>query len=232
MKMSDFSVPLGLRANIERLAKTTSKLNRMVATIGTSRDSDSFRDRLHEEKDSGMELIHSIVDEIRARGESVAASQVTRTFKQEAGRFQQVMEKIKEAEARVVQKSAWGSSEGQVGEADESKVALLQGQQQIDGRLESLERKKNQLRVLESDVSELAEMFKDVHSLVHQQEETVNQIVVSVEESKVATENAAQQFQQAEEYQRRSRKRKLCCFVICLVLIAVIALVIYLIAKK
>jgi len=215
---------------IDKLSRQTHKLERMTVTIGTARDNADFRDNLNEEKDRGMELIHDIVREIKARGsDDPTIQRVTSGFEIEARKFQEVVETIRDKEERVLHTHTPNVS---TGSEDDLKVGLLEGQIQVDGKLSALEAKKNQIKNLEADVTELASMFQDIASLVDDQQHVVDHIAVSVEHAVEATGGAAEQLQKAEAYQRSARRRMLCCFVLLLIVLGIIALIIYLIVKK
>mmetsp|Transcript_30297 Transcript_30297/g.42233 ORF Transcript_30297/g.42233 Transcript_30297/m.42233 type:complete len:233 (-) Transcript_30297:411-1109(-) len=230
-RMEDFSRAgsRNLRSNIDKLSRLSSKLQRMAATIGTGRDNPSFREKLNEEKDRGMTLIHSIVrmiKQMRARGENPSV----KGFEKEARKFQEVIERIRDDESRVVRNSINSGRSSDVD--DELTAGLLDGQLQEEAKLTHLEAKKNQIKNLEQDVTELAGMFVDLQGLVNEQQATVDQITVHVEEAKEYTNNAATELEKAERYQRSARRRQLCCCILLLVVLLIVALVIYLLVKK
>jgi len=164
----------------------------MAATIGTGRDNPSFREKLNEEKDRGMTLIHSIVrmiKQMRARGENPSV----KGFEKEARKFQEVIERIRDDESRVVRNSINSGRSSDVD--DELTAGLLDGQLQEEAKLTHLEAKKNQIKNLEQDVTELAGMFVDLQGLVNEQQATVDQITVHVEEAKEYTNNAATELE-------------------------------------
>mmetsp|Transcript_14373 Transcript_14373/g.35047 ORF Transcript_14373/g.35047 Transcript_14373/m.35047 type:complete len:231 (+) Transcript_14373:127-819(+) len=228
-KMTSFRSTENLRSMIDRLSRQTAKLQRMAVTIGTTRDNGGFRDKLNEEKDKGMELIHGIVGLIKQTGRDHPSVQsILGKFEREARQFQEVIERIKDDESRVVHQVNTDS----VAEDDLTVGLLQEGNIQVDAKLSQLENKRTQIRNLESDVTELASMFKDLQGLVNDQQSSVDQITVHVEEAKVYTQNAASELEKAERYQRSARRRQLCCCILLLIVFIVIGLVIYLLVKK
>eukprot|EP00466_Bigelowiella_natans_P002758 jgi/Bigna1/130411/aug1.11_g5119 len=200
-RMDDFSRAgsRNLRSNIDKLSRLSSKLQRMAATIGTGRDSPSFREKLNEEKDRGMTLIHTVVrmiKQMRARGESPSV----KGFEKEARKFQEVIERIRDHESRLVRNSISSGRNSDVD--DELTAGLLDGQLQEEAKLTHLEAKKNQIK-----------------GLVNDQQATVDQITVHVEEAKEYTNNAATELEKAEKYQRSARRRQLCCCILLLVVL-------------
>eukprot|EP00469_Lotharella_globosa_P006667 CAMPEP_0167785848 /NCGR_PEP_ID=MMETSP0111_2-20121227/8451_1 /TAXON_ID=91324 /ORGANISM="Lotharella globosa, Strain CCCM811" /LENGTH=226 /DNA_ID=CAMNT_0007677137 /DNA_START=166 /DNA_END=846 /DNA_ORIENTATION=+ len=226
--MEDLRPTTNIRALIDKLSRQTSKLQRMAVTIGTGRDNADFRDRLNEEKDRGMNLIHDIVRHIKSVGPDHPSMRgYASRFEQEARAFQDAVDKIRiRRDSDIKQKNS--ESIGQ--EEDDLQVGLLEAQ--VDGQLNALEAKRTQIRNLEQDVTELATMFQDLHGLVHDQQSVVDQIEVHVEEAKQYTENASSELAAAERYQRGARRRQLCCCLVLLFMIGIIVLVIYLLVKK
>eukprot|EP00468_Gymnochlora_sp_CCMP2014_P012461 CAMPEP_0167757368 /NCGR_PEP_ID=MMETSP0110_2-20121227/9885_1 /TAXON_ID=629695 /ORGANISM="Gymnochlora sp., Strain CCMP2014" /LENGTH=229 /DNA_ID=CAMNT_0007643547 /DNA_START=23 /DNA_END=712 /DNA_ORIENTATION=+ len=221
-----------LSSKIDKLAARTGRLERMVVTVGTVRDTPQFRENLYEEKTEGMETVHDIIKVIRRLGKNHPdVKPLTRRFEKEARKFQDAVAKIRDAEARTVEKfKSEGSS---IGEEDDLKVGLLSaGQLQVESKMTQLEHKRNQIRNLEQDVTELASMFRDMQGLVDDQQQTVDQIVVHVESAVEATDNAASELQKAERYQRAARRRQLCCCILLLIIVAIIAIVIWVLVKK
>jgi len=214
-RMDEFKGSRVLRSLVERLARQTSKLQRMAVTIGTPRDTATFRDKLTEEKDVGMSLIHDIVRHIKQM-QANGINPNVKAFENEARNFQEIIERIRDHESQVVSSSVVSAAS----QDDDLTVGLLsQGQIQVDGQVSQLEAKKKQIKHLEQDVTELATMFKDLQGLVNDQQETVDQIQVHVEETKAYTNNAASELEQAERYLRSARRRQLCC---CIILIVVL----------
>eukprot|EP00471_Norrisiella_sphaerica_P001018 CAMPEP_0184480782 /NCGR_PEP_ID=MMETSP0113_2-20130426/2304_1 /TAXON_ID=91329 /ORGANISM="Norrisiella sphaerica, Strain BC52" /LENGTH=206 /DNA_ID=CAMNT_0026859501 /DNA_START=250 /DNA_END=871 /DNA_ORIENTATION=- len=193
--MDEFKGSRVLRSLVERLARQTSKLQRMAVTIGTPRDTATFRDKLTEEKDVGMSLIHDIVRHIKQM-QANGINPNVKAFENEARNFQEIIERIRDHESQVVSSSVVSAAS----QDDDLTVGLLsQGQIQVDGQVSQLEAKKKQIKHLEQDVTELATMFKDLQGLVNDQQETVDQIQVHVEETKAYTNNAASELEQADD---------------------------------
>jgi len=163
-RMDEFKGSRVLRSLVERLARQTSKLQRMAVTIGTPRDTATFRDKLTEEKDVGMSLIHDIVRHIKQM-QANGINPNVKAFENEARNFQEIIERIRDHESQVVSSSVVSAAS----QDDDLTVGLLsQGQIQVDGQVSQLEAKKKQIKHLEQDVTELATMFKDlqVHASV------------------------------------------------------------------
>uniref|UniRef100_A0A3Q3GEN5 Syntaxin-7 n=1 Tax=Labrus bergylta TaxID=56723 RepID=A0A3Q3GEN5_9LABR len=77
------------------------------------------------------------------------------------------------------------------------------------------------IRQLESDITDINDIFKDLGMMVHEQGDMIDSIEANVENADVNVQNATQQLARAAEYQRSSRK-KICILIIVLGVVAVI----------
>ncbi|KDR12892.1 syntaxin-7 isoform X2 [Zootermopsis nevadensis] len=88
--------------------------------------------------------------------------------------------------------------------------------------LQLLEEQEQAIRQLESDISDVNQIFKELGAMVHEQGEVIDSIEASVEKTEVFVGEGASQLRQASNYQTKLRKKK-CILAICLtVLLAVI----------
>jgi syntaxin 12/13 len=91
---------------------------------------------------------------------------------------------------------------------------------------EEIQRRTRDIRLIESEVADVAEMYRDMHILVHEQQEGIDMIENNIMSTKERTENASEQLVSAEGYQRKARKKQCCVVVILLVIIAVVVTVV------
>lgn len=88
--------------------------------------------------------------------------------------------------------------------------------------LQLLEEQEQAIQQLESDISDVNQIFKDLGAMVHDQSEVIDSIEASVEKTVVSVGEGASQLRQASTYQTKLRKKK-CILAICLtVILAVI----------
>lgn len=85
--------------------------------------------------------------------------------------------------------------------------------------LKYVQSKHKEIQKLESSINELHQLFVDMAILVEAQGELINQIEKNVESAANYTRQGVKQLEQANKYQKKSRK-KMCCLLICLLLVA------------
>lgn len=97
----------------------------------------------------------------------------------------------------------------------------------IEYDVEELEKRQKEIGQIEQDVLEVSEMYKDLQSMVHEQQEHIDTIDGSIFKAKDKTEAAHNELLSAEEYQKKSRKKKCCMLFIVLGAVATVVMVIF-----
>lgn len=80
--------------------------------------------------------------------------------------------------------------------------------------------------LLQSDISDINQIFKELGALVHEQGEVIDSIEASVETTENYVSQGLQQVIQAGSYKNTVRKRKVCLAVVGAVVLAVIIIII------
>lgn len=73
-----------------------------------------------------------------------------------------------------------------------------------------IEQRHAQIRQIENDIVEVAEMYKDLSAMVDEQQVAIDLVEERITSTRDQTEKAHQELQQAEQYQKAHRK-KMCC---------------------
>lgn len=87
--------------------------------------------------------------------------------------------------------------------------------------VEDLERRNIQIKALEGQMLEIAEMFKDMQKLVHEQQEVLDIIDNNIVTANAHVEKGHDELVEAEQLQIKARKRK-CAIIFCLLILGVI----------
>jgi len=90
---------------------------------------------------------------------------------------------------------------------------------------EELRARKEEIIQIERDVVEVAEMFKDLHVLVGEQQEHIDNIESNVESAREHTHQGHEELIQAEQYQKKARRKQCCILFIVLAVVGIIVLV-------
>ncbi|XP_062612993.1 syntaxin-12-like isoform X1 [Saccostrea cucullata] len=95
-----------------------------------------------------------------------------------------------------------------------------------DVDLEMLREREDAIKQLESDITDVNQIFKDLGMLVHEQGEMLDSIEANVETTATHVEEGRKQLSQAQTYQSKARRKKCICVVILVVVLAVIVIII------
>jgi hypothetical protein len=94
--------------------------------------------------------------------------------------------------------------------------------QLIELDVDEINARKDAVHQIERDVQEVAEMFKDLQGLVNEQQEHIDIIDNNISQAKQHTDEAHTELLQAEEYQKKARRKSCCILFIVLTVVAVI----------
>ncbi|XP_032672131.1 syntaxin-12 [Odontomachus brunneus] len=92
--------------------------------------------------------------------------------------------------------------------SENTQLKMMQNQQQEQLNLRMLEEQEASIRQLESNISDINQIFKDLGALVYDQGEVIDSIEASVERTEVSVNEGASQVRQASIYQTKLRKKK------------------------
>jgi len=98
--------------------------------------------------------------------------------------------------------------------------------------IEALHEREKAVRQLEADIGDVNQIFKDLAAMVHDQGELVDSIEANVESSSIRVEEGTEQLRQAERYQNKARRKKLCLSLIGLFILIILIIIIVYSAKN
>jgi len=238
-----------LTSAIESIEKMNKKLERSLAKIGTTADNSEFRDRMHEDQNETTAKVKDLMTRIAGAKTTLDRPSYTRisiAFDREFKRFQKLQSQMDGKQAQVIQKVAKksgltsdpsllssASSTPSYGTQQPASPPMMDDQIQfLEYDQEEIQRRTKEIRLIESEVSEVAEMYRDMHLLVNEQQESIDMIDQHVTSTKDKVENAAQQLTDAEDYQKKARKRKCCLLFVGLTVLGVFVLIMVLMNAK
>jgi len=104
---------------------------------------------------------------------------------------------------------------------DVIKKALIS--ENLQNVVADIEERHQEILALERQVLEVFELFKDLATLVDLQQESLDVIETRIQNSRAYVESGEKELKQAEEYQRKSRKKQ-CIILACVVVVLVVIL--------
>lgn len=238
-------------SNIHSISQNVQDIRRLVGLLGTNQDTNELRDKLRQTQSQTNQISKDTARYIKeakslTRSSSVSEQRTRRTqierlmsnFSDVLNTFQTTQREAATAEKECVDRARAASQTGGGGGNDlliNFQQGFEQQQQQATVSAEDLQQvheREDAIKQLESDIVDVNMIFKDLAQMVHEQGELVDSIEANVETAETDVVQGNTQLRQARDHQASARKKKMMCFVLLIVLIAVIALVIYLSVKK
>lgn len=201
------------------------------------------QDLLHETGDGFKEVGEGLkkVNEWQDVGPSQKYTQgkLSQEFRASLGEFQglqrQALEKQRAARTalELEQQSAGATgtgTEGGSGGAGQQQQQLQQqkpalaDQSEVNFNETLIIERESEIRNIESSVSELNELFRDVAHMVHEQGQSLDIISENVTQTRDDTRNADQQLRTAARHQKSARGKACCLLVILAIVLAVVIL--------
>ncbi|CAL1543414.1 unnamed protein product [Lymnaea stagnalis] len=248
-----------IRSNIFKINNGANTVERAMKSLGTDRDSDQLRDKIHETSQSTNKVVQSTTRFLRKaagkpanKQEKIQLDLLKSNFHDACTRFQTLQKK---AAAKVKSSVVLGSQSKQplvsfgVSLTDFDSVlnqtcfmkctythidAKKKPQQPTDSfSLLSGSSLKSLAGSMTSsaDILDVNEIFRELGALVHTQGEVLDTIDSNVEVAYSNVESGNEQLIKAAEYQRKSRK-KMCCLVVIFLVIAVVITIIVVVSIK
>ncbi|KAG9282302.1 syntaxin-7 [Astyanax mexicanus] len=231
-------------ANIQSITQQTSEIQRIVTQLGTDKDTPDLRQRLQQkqrqvnqlakETDKCMKEFTSLpVTTDQQRQRKIQRERLVNDFSNALAIFQKAQRKAAEKEKEFVARVRANSrvSGGFADDAFAGSPSPFESENQSqkqsfeDGITEEdlhlIHERERAIKNLESDITDINEIFKDLAVMVHEQGDMIDSIEANVESAEVNVQSATQQLSRASEYQQKSRK-KICILIVVLVVVAVI----------
>ncbi|OBT83196.1 hypothetical protein VE02_07720 [Pseudogymnoascus sp. 03VT05] len=225
------------------LTGNISRLTNQVALLGTKRDTERVRERVHDILEETTEDFKNIGEGVKRiqSWEDVSPSQkytqqkLSREFQATLTEFQNVQRRALEKErttaaaARAALEEATSPSAeggnpsfGQQQQQSQEQLRLA-SQDEVDFQDSLIVERETEIRNIEQGVSELNELFRDVAHIVGEQGEQLDTIAANVENTRSDTRGADLELRSAARYQKNARS-KMCMLLLILAVILTIIL--------
>ncbi|KAL4649088.1 syntaxin-7 [Arapaima gigas] len=231
-------------SNIQKITHQTSEIQRIINQLGTPQDTTELRQQLQEkqqnvnhlakETDRHLKEFGSLPVTTEQRQRKIQRDRLVKDFSDALAVFQraqrQAAQKEKEFVARVrassrvsggVAEDAFYSGSPSPFQSEGHPQAQVQEDDITEDDLRLIQERENAIRQLESDITDINDIFKDLGMMVHEQGDMIDSIEANVESADVHVQSGTQQLARAADYQRKSR-RKICILIVILVVVAVV----------
>lgn len=229
------------------LTGNISRLSNQVALLGTKRDTDRVRERVHDLLEETKEDFKNIGEGVKRiqSWDDVSPSQkytqqkLSREFQASLREFQNVQQQALSKErastnaARTALEEATspggeGGGDGAFGQQQQSQEQLrLASQDEVDFQDSLIVEREAEIRNIEQGVSELNELFRDVAHIVSEQGEQLDTIAANVESTRSDTRGADVELRSAARYQKNARGKACMLLLILSVILTIILLAVF-----
>ncbi|RAH56951.1 SNARE domain protein [Aspergillus piperis CBS 112811] len=233
----------GLSNQLFTLTSNITRLSDQIALLGTRRDTERVRERVHKLLEDTRAGFRDVADGIKKvqTWEDVSPSQKW-TQQKLSSEFKATLEEFQTVQRRALEKQRASAAAARtaVDEAEPGSGVDHQQQQQQEQLLEEQPRLANQdevdfqealiiereaeIRNIEQSVGELNELFRDVAHIVHEQGGQLDIISENVERVGDDTRGANVELRSASRYQKNARNKACCLLVILAVILTIIVL--------
>ncbi|KAK2763979.1 hypothetical protein FQN54_009598 [Arachnomyces sp. PD_36] len=221
------------------LTSNTSRLSNQIALLGTKRDTERVRERVHD-------LLQETRDGFRDVGEGIKKVQMWEdvnpsqkwTQQKLSSEFKFTLDEFQTVQRRALEKqrasaTAARTALDEAGEPTSPTQDHQQQQQQlqeqpqlasqyeVDFQDSLIIERETEIRNIEQSVGELNELFRDVAHIVQEQGGQLELISENVENTRNDTRGADTELRSASKYQKKARN-KACCLLVILAIVLVI----------
>ncbi|KAK2749587.1 hypothetical protein FQN57_005809 [Myotisia sp. PD_48] len=229
------------------LTSNTTRLSNQIGLLGTRRDTERVRERVHDlltETRDGFRDVGEGIKKIQM-WDDVSPSQkwtqdsLSSKFKSTLDEFQAVQRRAleKQRASAAAARTAIEESGGAAGEDVESGQSLQQLQEQqphlasqaeVDFQDALIIEREAEIRNIEQSVGELNELFRDVAHIVQEQGGQIDIISENVENTRSDTRGAHVELRTASRHQKNARNKMCCLLIIMSVILVIIVLAVVL----
>ncbi|RMZ76214.1 hypothetical protein DV738_g5037, partial [Chaetothyriales sp. CBS 135597] len=210
-----------LSTKLFELMSNISRLSNQVALLGTKRDTERVRERVHdmlEETREGFKEVGEGIKKAQA-WEDLNSSQkytnqkISREFASALSEFQVVQRKAieKERASKAALEESQQSAQPQSGDRQQHQTQLLDEPQlahqaEVDFQESLIIEREGEIRQIEQSVGELNELFRDVATIVREQGDQLDIIDVQVENALADTRGADTELRTTSKKRKRDDK--------------------------
>ncbi|KAL6095635.1 stx7 [Pungitius sinensis] len=240
-----------ISSNIQKLTLLTSELQRAVSLLGTEHDSSQLPQTLQQKQQQGNQLAKETDRLIKAfsglpvgpdqRQRKLQKERLVNDFSAALNSFQKTQRQAADKEREFVARVR-ASSRVSGGHPDDGygNAPVFFSEAQVQAQTEAIteedlrliQERELSIRQLESDITDVNDIFKDLGMMIHEQGDMIDSIEANVESADVHVQNATQQLSRAADYQRSSRKKMCILVIVLLVLALIIGLIIWASVKQ
>ncbi|OJD18858.1 hypothetical protein AJ78_01113 [Emergomyces pasteurianus Ep9510] len=225
------------------LTSNISRLSNQISLLGTKRDTERVRERVHDLLEETREGFRDVGEGIKKvqLWDDVNPSQKW-TQQKLSSEFRSTLEEFQIIQRRALEKQrasataartaleeeegviATSPREGQTLQQLQEQQPRLASQAEVDFQETLIIEREAEIRNIEQSVGELNELFRDVAHIVHEQGGQLDLISENVERTRDDTRGADSELRSASRHQKNARNKACCLLLILAVVLVIIVL--------
>ncbi|KAK9473090.1 t-SNARE [Dipodascopsis tothii] len=241
------------------LTSNISTLHRLLAVVGTKKDTHEVRERVSRLTDDTRDLCKVLGDRVKhlqtwadvTPSQKFTQQKLSREFTSLLADFQSVQRLSAEKQRQVVvaakthapgttdllsppSDSGFGQQQMLLQEQLQAPQQLQEqqydvvSQQEIDFQNSLIAEREIEIQGIEQGISELNEIFRDLGTMVTEQGVLIDNIESNITNVAVNTQNASTELTKASRYQKSTRNKCCCLFIILAIILTVVLLAVFL----
>ncbi|KAK2883887.1 hypothetical protein QQF64_016316 [Cirrhinus molitorella] len=240
-------------SNIQRITLLTNEIQQLMRHFGTAQDTTDLRQTLQEKQqkvnqlakvtDKCMKDFSALPVTTEQRQRKIQRERLINEFSNALSVFQKAQREVAKKEKEFVARVR-ASSRVSAGETDDGFGYSSPFQSDVHAQTQSYEEaiteedlqliqeRESAIRQLESDITGINEIFRDLGMMVHEQGDMIDSIEANVSNAEVNVQTATQQLNRAASHQTSFRKKIFILIAVLIVAAVIIGLIIYASVKK
>ncbi|KAF9107464.1 hypothetical protein BGX27_008727 [Mortierella sp. AM989] len=227
-----------------RISSNVSSIQRFVGFLGTNKDTEDMRSKLHDVTEQTRVLVKDTSQDIKdlakldnTQAKKLEHNKLSKDFQKVIVEFQKVQRVSAEKQREFVDRAKLSSVRVDYEDEDRSESGdqpLINDSQRrmqlmvVDNELEYNEslivQREDEIREIEHGITELNEIFRDLGTMVNEQGSMLDSIENNVTSISMSTNAASEQLTTAAIHQKNARKKSCYLLLIVAVVTAVVML--------
>lgn len=222
----DLSAEEKISSCLQKIARNTQQLKKMIDSVGSSLDSRDLRHKLSAvqsetnqlTKDTNMAIkIYGdspVFDDAELKEKSIQHRRFKESFHDILKEYNDLQKTIRAKERESLRKSLMKSGIYDI-DVDERGELIKDGEHiqaemiQAEVDLDLIKEREQELKQLEQDICDVHDIFKELAGMVEEQGEIIAEVEDNLDVAVLNIETAVEELQQAEENVSSSRRKKI-----------------------
>ncbi|KAK0202725.1 t-SNARE [Desarmillaria ectypa] len=234
------SLQSSLSLQVFKINANIQGIRKLVEQLGSSRDSNVLRKRLHDLTESTQSMVKRGSEDLKKLSalqgglphQHASLQKTSRDFQLSLSSFQHVQRASAERQRTVVEgvRMAVEDDHDDYQPSDDPvqrQSLLLQSRlspHELAYQESLIQERENDIREIESGIHELAEIYRDLGTIVGEQGEMLDNIEANISSVALDTSQASEELTTAAHYQRKAGKRAACLIIVLTIVTAIVLL--------